>query len=202
MVRWSVWVWQLVHPALLFSASSHVWRERVAGACARPRRPRAARARPATLTTSITATARRESRPSVIVPPALQYVSLSSTKPLKSFRLPAPQPGVDEARLALELARAQVGEQAPRRLQEDPGLGERDGRAAPEAERTTREVDPVLDAVEAARPLVEGVVVSRGPEGRGLQAEPVAVDRQLRRRHVSADVLGPAGQRLVAVVAE
>ena len=97
MVRWSVWVWQLVHPALLFSASSHVWRERVAGACARPRRPRAARASPATLTTSITATARRESRPSVIVPPALQYVSLSSTKPLKSFRLPAPQPGTPQA---------------------------------------------------------------------------------------------------------
>src|SRR5206468_12354788 len=107
---------------------------------------------------------------------------------------------VYEAGLALELVAAQAGDQAARGLQEDPGLGEGDPGAAPEAEGPAREVRVVVDRVEALGLAVPRVVVPGGEEAGELEARPVLVDRELGRRELGGDIALPALERVVFVL--
>src|SRR5206468_3757389 len=63
---------------------------------------------------------------------------------------------VDEVLLPLELVRAQVRQQAARRLQEQARAVERNAGAAPEAELAAREVRVVVDRVEAMSRVLAG----------------------------------------------
>src|SRR5262249_6616721 len=57
----------------------------------------------------------------------------------------------------------------------------------PEADRTSRELDVIKNAVEASRSKVMRIAVSRCIKKRRSISEPIPVERQLQRRHLRID---------------
>src|SRR5437667_32903 len=60
----------------------------------------------------------------------------------------------------------------------------------------------VLNRVEAVRGAIKRLLVTRCPEERSPEAQPVAIERQLRRGHLRIDLRLATGNRVVRVVPE
>ena len=70
------------------------------------------------------------------------------------------------------------------------------------AKRPADEERPVDDGVEAARlPVGRIGIAARVKEGE-LMAQPILIDRELKRRHLCEDVHAPPGNPVVAVLAQ
>src|SRR5262249_25365453 len=86
------------------------------------------------------------------------------------------EPGVDEVRLALELAGSETGHEAVAAFELEPRVGQRQALAHPVAEAAAGEIRVVEDHVEATRRVVVGLSIARRPEERDPWPEPVEVD--------------------------
>jgi hypothetical protein len=86
-------------------------------------------------------------------------------------------PWIHEIRLPLGFARSKGRNQAAWRDQAYPRTRQPDAFAIPEAEETTREIRIVEDGIEPASCPIARIVVSRRPEHRGAEADPVAIPR-------------------------
>ena len=85
--------------------------------------------------------------------------------------------GVDEIGLPLEFAASQIGQQAAGRCQQHSGVGQRNTLAVPKAKRSAREFLMVLDRVESSGGAVKRLLVTRRPEKRTLETQPIAIER-------------------------
>src|SRR5262249_13495541 len=112
------------------------------------------------------------------------------------------EPGVDEVRLALELAGSETGHEAVAAFELEPRVGQRQALAHPVAEAAAGEIRVVEDHVEAPRRVVVGLSIAGGPEERDPWPEPVEVDGELERGHVRADVVLPVVDWVAPLVAD
>src|SRR5436190_7651370 len=81
--------------------------------------------------------------------------------------------GIDEVRLAFNLAAAKRGQNAVRLHQAHAGLGQANPISIPERELAANEIGIVKDCVEAGSLSICGILIARGPEERPAKTKVV-----------------------------
>src|SRR2546423_14145336 len=110
--------------------------------------------------------------------------------------------GIDEVRLALDLAATQRRQDAVWLNQANPCLRQANSISIPKRKLSADKIRIVKDRVETISFTVSWILITLRPEKRSAKSQVVMIDRRLNCGHVRTDKHRPSGNRISIVTAK